>query len=226
MEPITCSCHARCRMYSFCLTCPVVPSSYSVRLPVVSSIPLLPPLLACLVSSCPSRLAARLSTCRAGRFGNRRRFCLRLRRPWRCRADVVRVSCGGCLLLSSLTPRLCPSPRSLDTGSGEGEGSWRCRCLLHRVFYRLSLSLACGADGAGLLACSYGCRSFPFCDVRVRGFCGSRSLRLPGLLRHGILMSCRRGEDECDSGSSEFFGLFFYSDCRSALYFLPVFDAL
>lgn len=27
----------------------------------------------------------------------------------------------------------------------------------------------------------------------MRGFCGSRSLRLPGLLPHGILFSCRRG---------------------------------
>lgn len=108
------------------------------------------------------------------------------------RADVVRMSCdGGCLLLGSLTLRLCPSPRFLDTVGGEG--SWFRRRWLSSDFCRLPSSLACGADGAGLLACSYGCRSFPSCDVRVRGFCGSRSLRLPGLLRHGILMSCRSG---------------------------------
>lgn len=76
---------------------------------------------------------------------------------------------------------------------GDGEGSWCRRCLFLSDFCCLPLSLACGSDGSGLLACSYGRRSFPSCDVRVRGFCGSRSLRLPWLLRHGILSLCREG---------------------------------
>lgn len=80
---------------------------------------------------------------------------------------------------------VCLSPRSLDTVGGEGN---RChRCLLSRDFYRLPLSLACGD---GLLACPYVVDRI---SLAMRGFCGSRSLRLPGLLPHGILSLCRRG---------------------------------
>lgn len=142
-----------------------------------------------LLLSCPSRLAARLSTHRAKRLGDGCRLCLRLRRACGCHADVVRRMA----VCSSVRLRpVCLSPRSLDTVGGE---VGRCRrCLLLSDFYRLPFSSACEAgDGLGLLACSYVRRSFSPCDVRVCGFCGSRLLRLPGLLRHGILSLCRRG---------------------------------
>lgn len=98
----------------------------------------------------------------------------------------------GCLLLGSLAFRLCLSPRLSTRAAGE---VGRCRrCLLLSDFYRLPFSSACEAgDGLGLLACSYGRRSFSPCDVQVCGFCGSHSLRLPWLLRRDIFISCRRG---------------------------------
>lgn len=139
-----------------------------------------------LLFSCPSRLSARLSARRAGRVGNGRRLCLRLRRACGCRADVVQL----------LAPRFAYSPSAYRPASSTrlaGRGAGRCRCLLLSVPYCLPLSLACEAGGSCLLACPYGRRSFPSCDMRVRGFCGSHSWRLPGLLRHDILMSCRRG---------------------------------
>lgn len=188
MVPITCSCRSRCRMSSSCLTYFVVPLSGSVRLPAVPSFTAC--LLACLVTSCslarPASLPASLLVGRdAWRYASAL-FAI---------ADFVLMSCGchaaDCLFLGSLTSRLCQSPRSLDTVGGEG--SWCRRCLFLSDFCCLPLSLACGSDGSGLLACSYGRRSFPSCDVRVRGFCGSRSLRLPWLLRHGILSLCREG---------------------------------
>lgn len=40
---------------------------------------------------------------------------------------------------------------------------------------------------------SVGIACFSRISPAMRGFCGSRSLRLPGLLPHGILFSCRRG---------------------------------
>lgn len=143
-------------------------------------------LLVCLMPSCSlTRLASPLASLLVGRDAWRYASALF------AIADFVLMSCGchaaDCLFLCSLTSRLCPSPRFLDTGGGEG--SWCRCCLLLSDFCRLPLSLACEADGRADL-CR---RSVPSCDVRVRGFCGSRSLRLPGLLSHGILSLCREG---------------------------------
>lgn len=80
------------------------------------------------------------------------------------RADVMRMSCGG-WLIGSLAPRLPITP-------------------LHRHGWRGG-----GADVVrdAIVAC------FFLISAAVRGFCGSRSLRLPGLLPHGILSLCREG---------------------------------
>ena len=85
-----------------------------------------------------------------------------------------------------------------------GRGAGRRRCLLLSDFYRLPLSLAAGAD---LLA--YYRRSDFSCGVRILWIA---SLRLPWLLRRDIFISCRRGRIKAVSGSSGFFGLFFYPD--------------
>lgn len=80
------------------------------------------------------------------------------------RANVVPMSCDcGCLLLGSLTPRLPIAPL-LDTDGGEGSGAID---VIVACFFRISPAM--------------------------RDFCGSRSLRLPGLLPHGILSLCREG---------------------------------
>ena len=149
-------------------------------------------LLACLVSSCslarPASLPASLLVGRdAWRYASAL-FAITavMRMSCRCRADVVR-------LLAHRFAYAPPAYRPVPSTRMAGRGAGRCRCLLLSVPYCLPLSLACEAGGSCLLACSYGRRSFPSCDMRVRGFCGSHSWRLPGLLRHDILMSCRRG---------------------------------
>lgn len=143
-------------------------------------------LLVCLMPSCSlTRLASLLVGRDAWRYASAL-FAI---------ADFVLMSCGchaaDCLFLGSLTSRLCQSPRSLDTVGGEG--SWCRRCLFLSDFCCLPLSLACGSDGSGLLACSYGRRSFPSCDVRGAQFLWIASLRLPWLLRRVIFVLCREG---------------------------------
>lgn len=97
--------------------------------------------------------------------------------------------------------------------------------MLLSDFYRLPLSLAYGIAAAVCLLVPMPSVGFVL-RCAMREFCGSRSLRLPWLLRRDIFISCRRGEDERDSGSSEFFGLFFYSDFRSALLLPPLSSTL
>ena len=137
MVPITCSYRVRCRMFSSCLTCPIVPPAYSVRRPVVSSSfrrSLF--LLACLVSSCslarPASLPASLLVGRdAWRYASAL-FAITavMRMSCGCRADVVR-RLAACSSVRLRPVRL--SPRSLDTVGGEGSG---CRlCLLLSDFY-------------------------------------------------------------------------------------------
>ena len=110
----------------------------------MSSIPCRSPLLACLVSSCSlARLASLLASLLVGRDGSAigvGSVC-----DYGGRADVVRMSCdGGCLLLGSLTLRLCPSPRSLDTVGGEGSGG--------ACFFRISPAMRnfCGSHSLRL----------------------------------------------------------------------------
>lgn len=138
-----------------------------------------------------------------------------------CHADVMRMSCGG-WLIGSLAPRLPIAPL-LDTNGGEGSGCRR--CLLLSGFYRLPLSLACGADGADLLACSYAVGRFrsAVCDARILWIV---SLRLPWLLRRDIFISCRRGRTSAIAAHRNFFRLFFYSDFRSALLLPPLSSTL
>lgn len=65
----------------------------------------------------------------------------------------------------ALRPSIAPL---LDTDGGEGLLFGR-RCLLLSDFYRLPLSLACGADEADLLACSYAVGRFrpAMCGARI-----------------------------------------------------------
>lgn len=156
MEPIAGSYRIRCRMSSSCLTYFVVPPSYPVRLPAVSSFPVACLLLACLVFS---------------------RFPICLVPPlyspggtiWRCASalfaitTIVWMSCDGRAAAGS-SVRLrhaCPSPRCSTRMAGRGAD------VVVACFFRISSAM--------------------------REFCGSRYLRLPGLLRHGILSLCRRG---------------------------------
>lgn len=100
---------------------------------------------------------------------------------------VVLMSCG-CRAAACFSVRSAlrlPIAPLLDTGGEEGSGA--SSLLLRSDFYRLLLSLAAVAD---LLACSYVIGRI---SPAMRDFCGSRSLRLPGLLRHGILSLCREG---------------------------------
>ena len=122
-------------------------------------------LLVCLALSCSlARLASLLVSSLVGRDGLAMSVgCLRL---WR----GVRMSCGCRADVVRLrVPRfaLLPvrlSPRSLDTDGGEGNGAID---VIVACFFRISPAM--------------------------REFCGLRSLRLPGLLCHGILSMCRRG---------------------------------
>lgn len=195
MEPIAGSYRIRCRMFSSCLTCPIVPPSYSVRrLAVSSSFRRSLPLLACLTLSCSlARLVSLLVSLLVERDGS----AMGVGSVCDCggRGDVVLMSCGchAVAACSSVRLRTACVHRPAPSTRVAGRGAGRCRCLLLSVPYCLPRSLACEAGGSCLLACSYGRRSFPSCDMRVRGFCGSHSWRLPGLLRHDILMSCRRG---------------------------------
>lgn len=96
--------------------------------------------------------------------------CLRLRMSYGCHTDVVLMSCGYGSAVR-LRPA-CLSPRFSTRVAGRGATGCR-RCLLLSDFYRLPLSLAGGADGAGLLAYSYVIGRI---SPAVRGFCGSREL--------------------------------------------------
>lgn len=115
MEPIAGSYRIRCRMSSSCLTYFVVPPSYPVRLPAVSSFPVACLLLACLVFS---------------------RFPICLVPPlyspggtiWRCASalfaitTIVWMSCDGRAAAGS-SVRLrhaCPSPRCSTRMAGRG----------------------------------------------------------------------------------------------------------
>lgn len=96
MELIAGSYRIRCRMSSSCLTCSAVPLPYSVRPrrvihPLAAVSVCLPRVL---LFSCPSRLAARLSTRRAGRLA----MGVGAVFDYGGRADVVLMSCGGWLL--------------------------------------------------------------------------------------------------------------------------------
>lgn len=129
-------------------------------------------LLVCLMPSCSlTRLASLLASLLVGLDG----LAMGVGSVCDCggRADVMR-RLAACFSVRLRPVRL--SPRFLDTSGGEGNG--RC-CLLLLDFYRLPLSLTCGADGSGLLACSYGRRSFPSCCMLCADFvdrvrCGCR----------------------------------------------------
>ena len=164
------------------LTYPVVPPSCPVRLPAVSSFAACP---FCLLAFVSSRLSFRLSTRRAKRLAMCVRRLLAI-------TTVVRMSCG-CRAAAGSSVRLLPvrpSPRPSTRMAWRGAG--RRRCLLLSDFYRLPLSLAYGiATAVCLLVPMPSVVSVLRCAVR--GFCGSRSLRLPWLLPHGILSLCREG---------------------------------
>lgn len=139
------------------------------RVVVIPSLALPSCLLRVLLSSARP-LSSRLSARRAGRFGDGRRLCLRLRRTCGCHVDAMRMPCGGWLLahrFACVPPvSIAPLPRH------DWRGEERChRCLLLSDFYRLPLALACGFDGSGLLACFYGRRPVSPCDV-----CGAQFL--------------------------------------------------
>ena len=118
---------------------------------------------------------------------------------WRCASALfaitagVRMSCrcrATAAACSSVRLRLvCLSPRSIDTGGGEGSMA---SSLLASFGFLPSAALVSVLDGVG-------CLLVPMPSVvsvlrcAMCGFCGSRSLRLPGRLRHGILSLCRRG---------------------------------
>lgn len=197
MEPIAGSYRIRCRMSSSCLTYFVVPPSYPVRLPAVSSFPVACLLLACLVFS---------------------RFPICLVPPlyspggtiWRCASalfaitTIVWMSCDGRAAAGS-SVRLrhaCPSPRCSTRMAGRGTGR---RCLLLSDFYRLPLSLACGSDWSGLFACSYVIGRI---SSAMRDFCGSRHCGCRGCFAV-IYLYCVVREDEHGIGSSGFLSLVF-----------------
>ena len=147
------------------------------------------PLLACLVSSRSPVFSSRLSARRAGRFGDGRRFCLRLRLSCGCHADAVRrsVCCGASRF--ALLP-VCLSPRSSTRRAGRGAGVL-VACLFRISTVRRSRRHMWLTGAVCLLA--------PISSVvsvlryAMCGFCGSHPLRLPGLLRRDIFISCRRG---------------------------------
>ena len=156
-------------MPSSCLTYPVVSLSYSVRLYAVpSSFRRLPRcLLARLVSS---RLSFRLSARRAGRLGNGRRLCLRLRLLWPC--DGRSTACSS--VRSASRPPIAPP---LDTADGEGSGAI---AMLASFGFLPSAALVSVMVGRVWSACLFlRHRSFPFCGVRCADFmdrvhCGCR----------------------------------------------------
>lgn len=67
------------------------------------------------------------------------------------------------------------------------------------------------------------------CFIRIssamREFCGSRYLRLPGLLCHGILSLCRRGRMSTVAAHRNSLACFSIPIFRSDFCLLPVFDA-
>lgn len=143
-------------------------------------------LLVCLMPSCSlTRLASLLASLLVGLDG----LAMGVGSVCDCggRADVMR-RLAACFSVRLRPVRL--SPRFLDTSGGEGNGG-RC-CLLLLDFYRLPFS----SSGGWLCwsACLFRCPSVGSVLLyAMRGFCGSRSLRLPGPLRHDILSLCRRG---------------------------------
>lgn len=161
MVPITCSCRARCRMFSSCLTYFVVSPSYSVRRPAVpSSFRRLPRcLLACLVSSCHlARFASLLASLLVGRDGSAMgvgSVC-----DYGGRADAVRISCG-CLLFGSPC-----SPSAYRPASRHGwRGGERRSSLLASFGFLPSTALVSCWDWS---ACLSLCRRSDFsCDARI-----------------------------------------------------------
>lgn len=127
---------------------------------------------------------------------------------------VVRMSCDGRAAAGSsvrlLLVRL--SPRCSTRMAGRGAGR---RCLLLSDFYRLPLSLACGADGSGLLACSYVIGRI---SSAMRDFCGSRHCGCRGCFAV-IYLYCVVREDEHGIGSSGFLSLVFLT--RFPLHLTP-----
>lgn len=208
--PITRSCRVRCRMFLSCLTCPVLLlGEASRRAVVLSSIASLPACLPRVLSPLFPPLCSSGGT--TWRWASAACDC-------NGRSDAMRMSCG-CVFLGSLTPRLSIAP-PLDTDGGEGsDGS---HCLLLSDFYRLPLSLACGSDGLGLLACFYVIGRI---SPAMRDFCGSRSLRLPGLLPHGILFLCRRGRTSAIAAHRNSLACFSIPISAPLFASSPVFDA-
>ena len=127
--------------------------------------------------------SSRLSTRWAGRFGDERRL-LAIAMAMLMSSDAMRISLG-CVFLGSLCSPSVHRPASSTRMAGRGTSEPS--LLLRSDFYRLLLSLAAGAD---LLACSYVIGRI---SPAMRDFCGSRSLRLPWLLRRDILSLCREG---------------------------------
>lgn len=212
MVPITCSCCARCRMFSSCLTYFFVPLSRQAprRAVVLSSIA---PLPACLprVLSLPCLLVP--SLCSSGGTAWR----------WASAAcdycghtDVVRMSYGGRPAAGSsvrLASRLTIAPL-LRHGRRGGE-----RNVLVACFFRFPI--VCRSRWrvrlAGLLACFDVRRSVPSCGMLCADFvdrirCGCRDCFAM------VYCHCVVGEDECDSGSSGFLSLVFLTRFAAPLF--------
>lgn len=118
-------------------------------------------------AACPFCLLAFVSSRLSFRLSTRRakRLAMCVRRLLAI-TTVVRMSCG-CRAAAGSSVRSASRPpiaTSCDTDGGEGNEAID---AIVACFFRISPAM--------------------------REFCGSRYLRLPGVLRHGILSMCRRG---------------------------------